>query len=99
MTDSSKVAKSESVENVRDENDTGANRKRLIEGVEVSCEVIVGQGRVTIGRLENLKKGDTIPLDCSPADPVELRVNGKVIARGEIVTVDDRFGIRLSEIG
>ena len=74
-------------------------RKRLIEHVEVTCEAVLGQGKTTIGKLESLAAGDTLALDCSPADPVELRVNGKPIARGEIVTMDDRFGIRITQIG
>lgn len=79
--------------------DPEARRKQLIEHVEVMCEAVLGRGRVTIGHLEGLTAGDTVPLDCSPSDPVELRVNGKPIARGEIVTMDDRFGIRITEIG
>ena len=40
-----------------------------------------------------------MPLDRSPADPVDIRIGGKTIARGEIVTIDDRFAIRLTEVG
>lgn len=74
-------------------------RSQLVDHVEVVCEAILGSGHITIGRLNALTKGDVIALDRSPADPVDIRVNGKTIARGEIVTVDDRFAIRLTEIG
>ncbi|WP_332819465.1 FliM/FliN family flagellar motor C-terminal domain-containing protein [Sphingopyxis sp.] len=81
--------------------DGGENgdRKRLIDHVEVICEAILGSGTITIGQLDRLVPGEMLMLDSSPADPAEIRVNGKVIARGEVVTVDDRFAIRLTEIG
>lgn len=71
----------------------------LVNHVSVECEVVLGSGAITLGQLSALDRGHLIPLDCSPADPVDVRVNGKTIARGEIVTVDDRFAIRLTEIG
>lgn len=77
----------------------GDARKRLVDHVEVVCEAILGSGRITIGALDRLAPGETLVLDTSPADPAEIRVNGKVIARGEVVTIDDRFAIRLTEIG
>ena len=71
----------------------------LLDHVEVACEAILGSGTVTIGRLNAIAKGDVLTLDRSPSDPVDIKINGKTVARGEIVTVDDRFGIRLTEIG
>lgn len=75
------------------------DRKRLVDHVEVVCEAILGSGSITIGELARLAPGETLVLDSSPADPAEIRVNGKVIARGEIVAVDDHFAIRITEIG
>ncbi len=74
-------------------------RKRLVDHVEVVCEAVLGSGSMTIGQLDKLTPGETLVLDSSPADPAEIRVNGKVIARGEVVTIDDRFAIRVTEIG
>lgn len=79
--------------------DAGEPRNRLVDHVEVTCEAVLGSGTITIGCLNAIAAGDLIPLDRSPADPVDIRLNGKVIARGEIVTVNDRFAIRLTEIG
>ena len=73
-------------------------RAQLVNHVEVVCEAILGGGTMTIGRLNGITKGDIITLDRSPSDPVDIRVNGKTIARGEIVTVDEHFAIRLTEI-
>ncbi len=75
------------------------DRGSIVDHVEVVCEAILGNGTITIGRLSELAKGDIISLDRTPADPVDIRLNGKTIARGEIVTVDDRFAVRLTEIG
>ena len=79
--------------------ETAPVRTKLVDHVEVVCEAVLGTGTITIGQLSAVAKGDVIPLDRSPADPVDIRLNGKVIARGEIVTVDNRFAVRLTEIG
>lgn len=76
-----------------------AERNALVGHVQVTCEAILGSGKLTIAELEKLKVGDVVPLDRSPADPVEVWINGKVIARGEIVTLDNRFAVRLIEVG
>ncbi len=77
----------------------GADPIELVDHVQVLCEAMLGSGEMTLGRLRKLQQGDIVTLDRSPADPVSIRVNGKTIARGEIVTVEDRFAIRLSQIG
>lgn len=76
-----------------------AARRGLVGHVEVVCEALIGSGRLTIGALDALGPGETLLLDSSPADPAEIRVNGKTIARGEVVTIDDRFAIRITEVG
>lgn len=76
-----------------------SERARLVDHVEVVCEAVLGRGAITIGGLDRLAPGEVLALDASPADLAEVQVNGKVVARGEIVTVDDRFAIRITEIG
>ena len=76
----------------------GTNAVELLDHVEVECEALLGNGELTIGQLGNLSAGDVITLDKSPADPVDIRVNGKTIARGEIVTVEHRFAVRLTQV-
>lgn len=75
------------------------HRARLVDHVELACEAVLGHGTITIGNLDRLEPGEVVTLDASPADLAELRVNGKVVARGEVVTLDDRFAIRITEIG
>jgi flagellar motor switch protein FliN len=91
--------KLETMEKTATGDERRADRKALIGHVEVTCEAVLGSGTLTIAQLEKLAAGDVVPLDRSPADPVEVRINGKIIARGEIVTLDNRFAVRLTEVG
>ena len=71
---------------------------RLIENVEVVLEACVGAARLTVRELTALKPGETVTLDAALNQAVELRLNGVAVARGELVAVGDRFGVRLTEI-
>jgi flagellar motor switch protein FliN/FliY len=72
---------------------------RLIEHVEVDVEVLLGEARLTVAELGKLATGDVLPVDRLIAEAADIRVNGRVIARGEIVTVGDSFAVRVTEIG
>ncbi|KPL68269.1 hypothetical protein SZ64_09130 [Erythrobacter sp. SG61-1L] len=72
---------------------------RLIDHVEVDVEVILGEARVSVAQLSALSTGDLVPVDRQLGEAAEIRVNGRVIARGEIVSVDDKYAIRITEIG
>lgn len=71
---------------------------RMIDHVEVELEAYVGEARMTIAALGALTPETVVPLDADLARAVELRLNGAAIARGELVAVGDRFGVRLTEI-
>ena len=73
--------------------------EKLIDHVEVDVEVVLGEARLTVADLNRLAAGDVLPVDRTLAEAADIRVNGRVIARGEIVTVDDRFAVRVTEIG
>jgi flagellar motor switch protein FliN/FliY len=70
----------------------------LIDSVEVSLEAYLGEARLTVGELGALKPGSVLALDSGLDRAVELRLNGVSVARGELVAVGDRFGVRLTEI-
>ncbi len=72
---------------------------RLIDHVEVEVEAILGDARLSVADLARLEVGDLVPIDRKLSEAAELRVNGRVIARGEIVSVDDKFAVRVIEIG
>ena len=71
---------------------------RLIEAVDVAIEAHLGQASMTVGALVALEPGAIVPLDAPLNRAVELRLNGVTSAQGELVAVDDRFGVRLVDI-
>ena len=64
--------------------------------LEVSVEV--GSKRITLEELFSLKPTSVIVLDKMLSEPVDIKVNGKKIAEGELVVVNDRFGVKITKI-
>lgn len=71
----------------------------LIDQVEVVLEASLGSCEVTLERLSKLAGGDELVLDRQINEAVELKMNGTVIGLGEIVAVDGKFGVRITQIG
>ncbi len=71
---------------------------KLIETVAVELDAVLGHAGMTVGELTALKAGGVIALDAPLNRQVELRLNGVAVARGELVAVDDRFGVRIEDI-
>ena len=71
---------------------------RLIDNVGVTLEAFLGGARMTVAELTNLKADAVVPLDAALNHAVELRLNGVPVARGELVAVGDKFGVRLVEM-
>ncbi len=71
---------------------------RVLENIDVTLTVEVGQTEIKIRDLLRLNEGSVIELDRLAGDPLDILVNGTIIARGEVVMVGERFGIRFSEI-
>jgi len=67
---------------------------------DVTLEVIVELGRtdLTIERLLRLKKGSVVTIDKLSGEPLDVRVNGKLAARGEAVIVNEKFGVRVTQV-
>ncbi|MEX2658084.1 MAG: flagellar motor switch protein FliN [Acidimicrobiales bacterium] len=70
----------------------------LLHDVEMAVTVELGRTRMTVRDLLALAPGAVVELDRSAGSPVDVLVNGKLIARGEVVVIDEEFGIRISEI-
>ena len=66
--------------------------------VTLELTVEVGRTRMTLGQALALGPGSVITLDRLADQPVDLLVNGKPVARGEVVVIDDVFGLRLTHI-
>jgi flagellar motor switch protein FliN/FliY len=71
----------------------------LIKNVKVKLDVVVGNAELTVGDLFALGGGSVVKLDRNLSDPVDVILDGKVVARGMLVAVDDNFGIKIVEFG
>jgi flagellar motor switch protein FliN/FliY len=76
---------------------SGGDLDRLTD-VSVELTVEVGRTRMTLGQTLGLGPGAVVHLDHLADKPVDLLVNGRVIARGEVVVVDEEFGLRITEV-
>jgi flagellar motor switch protein FliN/FliY len=88
----------------RDKSPAGGDKSLSIDSVmsiPVTVQVILGTTTMPVSDLMKLSRGAIVPLDNRVGEPVDVVVNGRVVARGELVVMDDdntRFGISLTEI-
>jgi flagellar motor switch protein FliN/FliY len=75
----------------------GADLRRLSD-VLMELSVEIGRTRMTVGEMLQLRAGSIVTLERLAGEPVDLLVNGTPIARGEVVIVDEQFGLRVNEI-
>ncbi|HVE52169.1 MAG TPA: FliM/FliN family flagellar motor switch protein [Ramlibacter sp.] len=67
---------------------------------QVKATVTVRAGRVvlTVGELLGVRENQVLRLDTAVSDPVDLLIEGKVVARGQLVAIEDHFGVRITEL-
>jgi flagellar motor switch protein FliN len=78
-----------------------ADNLEVIMRIPVTVQIVLGSTTMPVSGLVKLSRGAVIPLDRKVGDPVDVVVNGRVVARGEVVVVDDgssHFGISLTEV-
>jgi len=73
-------------------------RMHLLRDVEMGVSVELGRTRMTVRELLALAPGAIVELDKAAGAPVDLLVNGTLMARGEVVVIDEEFAVRISEI-
>ena len=81
--------------------DAAAPNASVIMGILVDVQIVLGSAEVPVADLMSLQKGATIPLNRRIGEPVDVIVNGRKIARGEITVLESdpsRFGVRVTEI-
>ncbi len=71
----------------------------LLMGVKLPIRVLLGRTQLCLRDIAQLGNGAVVELDCSPDDPVEIIVNDRVIAHGEVVVVSGNYGVRITKIG
>ncbi|GAB3735937.1 flagellar motor switch protein FliN [Luteimonas pelagia] len=70
----------------------------VILDVPVSLSLEVGRTRIPIRNLLQLNQGSVVELERAAGEPLDVYVNGTLIAQGEVVVVNDRFGVRLTDV-
>ena len=70
----------------------------VILEVPVTLSLEVGRTRIPIRNLLQLNQGSVVELDRAAGDPLDVFVNGTLVAHGEVVIVNDKFGIRLTDV-
>lgn len=70
----------------------------LILGVPLDVSVEIGRTKMAVKNILELRQGSVIELDRQAGDPVDIIVNGQLIAKGDVVIIDDNFGVRITEI-
>jgi len=70
----------------------------LLMDIKLDVRVRVGRAQRSLGSITQLASGSVVELDCSVDDPVEIVVNDRVIAEGEIVIVGGNYGVRITRI-
>ncbi|WP_343996845.1 flagellar motor switch protein FliN, partial [Nocardioides dubius] len=70
----------------------------MLHGVDMEVTVELGRTRMTVRDLLALSPGAVLELDRAAGSPADLLVNGRLIARGEVVVVDEDFGLRITEV-
>ena len=66
--------------------------------VPVKVQAVLGRSRMEIGELLRLRPGDVVELDRRVGEPADILVNNRLIARGEVVMIDNALGVTLTEI-
>jgi len=79
-------------------NNSGIDNLKVLENIEVKLTVEVGSTELKIRDLLRLNEGSVVELDRLAGDPLDILANGVKIAKGEVVMVGERFGIRFTEV-
>ncbi|KTF70595.1 flagellar motor switch protein FliN [Sphingomonas sp. HT-1] len=76
----------------------GMSGLEAVHDVPVKVQAVLGRARMPIGDLLNLTSGTVLELDRRVGEPVDIFVNDRLIARGEVVLIDNALGVTLTEI-
>jgi len=93
-------AKAVELEELQDEKGAAIDKRKLdtILDIPVTISMEVGRAKISIRNLLQLNQGSVVELDRIAGEPLDVLVNGTLIAHGEVVVVNDKFGIRLTDV-
>ena len=76
----------------------GAKNLDVVKDVQVRLAAVLGGTSLSVGELFGLQKNSIVTLDTLTDQPIELLLNGKVVARGALVIADDNFAVQITEL-
>ncbi|EHR42281.1 flagellar motor switch protein FliN [Alishewanella jeotgali] len=93
-------ARSVELEELQDDKAASVDKRKLdtILDIPVTISMEVGRAKISIRNLLQLNQGSVVELDRIAGEPLDVLVNGTLIAHGEVVVVNDKFGIRLTDV-
>lgn len=92
-------AKAASFGEIQDESIPGSDvQLDVVLDIPVNISMEIGRTKISIRNLLQLNQGSVVELDRLAGEPMDVLVNGTLIARGEVVVVNEKFGIRLTDI-
>jgi len=100
MAEADDSPKAVELDDLQDENITPIDKRKLdtILDIPVNISMEVGRAKISIRNLLQLNQGSVVELDRIAGEPLDVLVNGTLIAHGEVVVVNDKFGIRLTDV-
>ncbi|CAH9051086.1 hypothetical protein PSECIP111951_00325 [Pseudoalteromonas holothuriae] len=72
--------------------------KRVLKGVQVELECIVGDTEISLDKLYSLEAGEVVKLQQSTQDTIKLCLNGNVVAMGRLVAAEGKFGVEITDV-
>lgn len=78
--------------------EAGSHSLDMILDIPVTVAVEIGRTRIPISELLKLNPGSVVELDRLAGEPMDVTVNGTLIARGEVVVMEEKFGVRLTDV-
>lgn len=81
-----------------EEQSINKNYLNLVGNIEVKCSIRIGTLSLTIAELKELKSGQMLQLDQKTHEPVEIVLNDRVIAKGELMSYEEHFAIQITEV-
>ena len=85
-------------DNVEKNERTGLENLQVLENIDVKLTVEVGGAEIKLRELLRINEGSVIELERLAGDPLDILANGTIIAKGEVVMIGERFGIRFTEV-
>lgn len=77
---------------------TASDLRDAVYDVETDLSAVLGRATLQVSQLLKLGRGAVVVLDRGVDDPVDLLVNGRLVARGEVVVVDDHLAVTLTDV-